>query len=149
MSKIENMIINNKTYKVQTLGVIETFILHLEVGKYLGSAIDTFMENVSKAQKGEQVTLGDILKIFQQIENPEFISALQKKVFAQVITPKNTFLGDPLAIEEWFSENPADLWEVFVKGLFVLVGEFLPSFANGMLNKTAAETESSSQNVTD
>lgn len=148
MAKIENIIINNKTYKVQTLSVIETFILHLEVGKYLGSAIDTFFEKASKAKKGDKITAGDILKVFQQIENPEYISTLQKKVFAQVITPKNTFLSDAMAIEEWFSENPSDLWEVFIKGLFVLVGEYLPSFANGMLNK-AAETESLSQKNTD
>ena len=142
MSKIENIIVNNKTYKVQTLGVIETFQLHLEVGKYLGPVIEAFFVNVEKAQKGEALTISNIIKLFEKVDDVQKIGEIQKKVFAQVITPKNTFLGDAMAIEDWFGENPNDLWEVFIKALFVLVGEYLPSFANGELNKgTATETE--------
>lgn len=142
MSKIENIIVNNKTYKVQTLGVIETFQLHLEVGKYLGPVIEAFFANVEKAQKGEALTISNIIKLFEKVDDVQKIGEIQKKVFAQVITPKNTFLGDAMAVEDWFGENPNDLWEVFIKALFVLVGEYLPSFANGELNKgTATETE--------
>lgn len=141
MSKIENIIVNNKTYKVQTLGVIETFQLHLEVGKHLGPAIEAFFSNVTKAQKGEAITIANILKIFEKINDVKTVGEIQKKVLAQVITPKNTFLSDSMAIEEWFGENPNDFWEVFIRALFVLVGEYLPNFANGMLGKkTAAES---------
>lgn len=148
MSKIENIIVNDKTYKVQTLGVIESFQLHLEVGKYLGPAIDAFFGNIEKAQRGEQITITNILKIFEKIEDIRAVPLIQKKVFAQVITPKNTFLSDSVAIEEWFADNKSDLWEVFIKALFVLVGEYLPNFANGMPNKPAAEAEASSQKNT-
>lgn len=144
MNKIENIIVNGKTYKVQTLGVIETFQLHLEVGKYLGPAIGIILEGLAN----QQLSIGHIIGALQKVEDPENITKLQRKVFAQVITPKNTFLGDAIAIEEWFGENPNDLWEVFIKGLFTLVGEYLPNFANGKL-KPAAKAASKSQKNTD
>ena len=142
--KIENIIVNGKTYKVQTMSVLDTFTLHLEVGKHLGNIVGILIEGI----QAKNLPLQKIIEAFQGLENPESIVKIQRKVMAQVITPKNTFLGDEVAIEEWFSQNPNDLWEVFIKALFVLVGEYLPNFGTGEPAK-ATEEASQSQTNTD
>lgn len=142
MSRIENIIVNDKTYKVQTMGVIDTFKLHLEVGKHLGKVLEIIIECMER----KSFSLPKIVDAFNSIEKTEAVVEIQKKVLAQVITPKNTFLSDVLAIETWFSENPHDLWEVFINALIVLVGEFLPNFENGQpatATKTASESQTS------
>jgi hypothetical protein len=97
--KIENIIVNSKTYKVQTMSVLDTFTLHLEVGKHLGNIVGILIEGI----QAKNLPLQKIIEAFQGLENPESVVKIQRKVMAQVITPRNTFLSDEVAIEEWFS----------------------------------------------
>lgn len=140
MAKIEKIIVNGKTYQVQTLGVLDTLSLHLTVTKYLGPAIGKISDVVISMKNGKDVDMSELGKVLADIK-PDDVKELQMKVFAQVITPENTFLSDALSVETWFSKpgNEGDVWEVFYKATFELLGEYLPNFIKGMFQKTEME----------
>lgn len=149
MSKIEKIIVNNKTYQVQTLGVLDTLNLHLVASKNLGPIIGKISEIALRNKSIKDIEISEIGEVLTKIE-PDKIKELQLKTFSQVITPENTFLGDLLSIENWFSreDNAQDVWEVFIKALFLLLGEYLPNSVKGMFMKTAENSEKQSQKNT-
>lgn len=126
---IENILVNGKTYKVQKLDVLSTIYMHVDFMHILGPALTQAIAVLADMQKGKDINPEDIGYALAKLD-PDVVKGLQIKVFAQVITPDNRFLGDPVTIEDWFSkpENSSDVWEVFVWGLKALLGEHLPSF---------------------
>lgn len=139
MAEIKSILVNEKTYKVQTLPVLETIDLHLDVMESFGELIGKFILLITEAKAGHEVTNDEISSLFNLIK-AEKAKALKRKILAQVITPENTFLGDPVAIEGWFSkpENRKDVWEVLIQATKVLLGEYLPDFLRE-LAKTGLE----------
>lgn len=135
MATIKQFIVNEKTYKVQTLGVLDTLYFQAElvtsIGTSLGELADILKKsggNLGNADMGE---LGcAIAKI-----DPEKLKKIQPKVLAQVITPKNEFLNDETSIEQWFGqdENAGDVWGVLIKATGYILGEYLPNFFRDMM----------------
>ena len=85
MSSIENIIVNNKTYKVQTLGVLDTLYLQAELVHALGPSIGNIVDILTKA-KGNigNIDAGEIGVALSKIE-PETIKKLQTKILSQII----------------------------------------------------------------
>lgn len=129
MADIKSILVNGKTYKVQKLDVLETIYLHAEVLHSLGNVLGGVLDKIFRLSNKEDVPLEELGSTLAKV-NPEVIKKLAPQIFKQVITPKNEFLGDAVAIQAWFSqeENKADVWEVLVKAADVLVGEYLPDF---------------------
>jgi len=134
---IENILVNGKTYKVQKLDVLSTIYMHVDFLHILGPSLTQAIAVLADLQKGKEVNPADVGYALSKLD-PDVVKGLQTKVLAQVITPDNRFLGDPVTIEDWFSkpENNADVWSVFGMALKVLLGEHLPSF---MKNTTLPE----------
>lgn len=139
---IENILVNGKTYKVQKLDVLSTIYMHVDFMHILGPALTQAIAVLADLQKGKDINPEDIGYALAKLD-PDVVKGLQIKVFAQVITPDNRFLNDPVTIEDWFSrpENSSDVWEVFVWGLKVLLGEHLPSFMKKIAPEKTTATE--------
>jgi hypothetical protein len=151
MSAIEQIMVGEKTYKVQKLSVLDTIYFHAEAMHYLGDVIGRFLDIYVQMQKGKELDLAEAGKALTLID-PLAIRALQPKILKQVVTPENEFLDNEMKIEGWFSrpENSGDVWDVTVKAGSVLLGEYLPRFLKKMVGtmKTTA-TESLSQKNTE
>lgn len=134
MAKISKIIVNGKTYQVQTLGVLDTLSLHLSVTRSLGAALGKITDVILAMKNKEEVDASELGRVLAEID-PGDIQELQLKTFSQVITPENYFLNDTLSIEKWFSGegNEGDVWEVFAKALVELLGEYLPNSVKGIL----------------
>lgn len=126
---IENIIINDKTYKVEKLGVLETLGFHVEFMHSLGGVTAEAINVLSDLQQGKPINSEDIGTALAKLD-PEVVKKIQIKVLAQVVTPENKFLNDPVYIEDWFSrpENSYDAWELMVEAARKILGEHLPSF---------------------
>lgn len=126
---IENILVNGKTYKVQKLDVLSSIYMHVDFLHILGPSLTQAIAVLADLQKGKEVNPADVGYALSKLD-PEVVKGLLVKVFAQVVTPDNRFLSDPVTIEEWFSkpENSEDVWELFAKALKALLGEHLPSF---------------------
>ena len=151
MSAIEQIIVGDKTYKVQKLSVLDTVYFHAEAMHYLGDAVGTLLDLYVRLRKGESVDLAEAGKALTHLD-PMAIRAIQPKILSQVATPENKFLDNEMNIENWFArpENSCDVWEVTVKAASVLLGEYLPRFlkeAVGTMKATA--TQSLSQTNTE
>lgn len=142
MAEIKSLLINNKTYKVQKLDVMETIYLHAEALHLMGNLAGSLLELYVKLVKEEPVEITELGTAIAKAD-PEAVKKLAPKIYAQVITPENTFLSDASAIEQWFSkeENKSDVWEVLVKAANILLGEYLPDFLKGMFKKTENPAE--------
>ena len=146
MARIENILVNGKTYKVQTLGVLDSLYFQAELIHALGSSIGEIVDIVSMAKTKDgkidanNIDAGEIGAAIAKVD-PKTLKELQPKILAQVITPENNFLGDEATIENWFSrpENTGDVWEVIYKGAAVLLGEYRPNFLKGVTLKVATE----------
>lgn len=141
MARIENILVNGKTYKVQTLGVLDSLYFQAELIHALGSSIGEMVEIYAKSNgKAGEIDAGEMGASLAKID-PKTLKELQPKILAQVITPENNFLGDEATIENWFSrpENTGDVWEVLYKGAIVLLGEYRPSFLKGATLKATTE----------
>ena len=141
MADIESFLVNEKTYKVQLLGVLDSLYFQAELAQTLGSAVGEIVNLAIKAKgKIGDIDIGELGNSISKI-NPEALKKIQPKILAQVITPENRFLGDQQTIEEWFSkpENTGDVWEVLIKGAIALLGKYLPSFLKGNLQKEKTE----------
>lgn len=134
MAEIKQIIVNEKNYKVQKLDVLETIYLHAEFLHELGSLAGSLLDIVFRMSKGENVEITEIGNTLSKAD-PEAIKKLTPKILQQVITPKNEFLSDAVAIQAWFSqpENKSDIWPVIIAAGNVLLGEHLPDFLKGML----------------
>ena len=136
MAEIKQILVNEKTYKVQKLDVLETIYLHAEalhlMGDLAGSLLDIFFRFV----KGENVELPELGTTLAKAD-PEAIRKLTPIILKQVITPENKFLSDPVEINAWFDrpENKGDVWEVIVYATGILLGEYLPDFLKGLIKK--------------
>lgn len=141
MSKIQQFIINNKTYKVQTFSVLDSLYFQAELVTSIGTSLGE-LANVIKRNKDNlgNVDIGGLGEAIAKID-PEKLKKLQPKVLAQVITPENKFLGDEIAIEDWFNrdENAGDVWGVLIKATGFLLGEYLPNFFREGLLQMKAE----------
>lgn len=146
MARIENILVNGKTYKVQTLGVLDSLYFQAELIHALGSSIGEIVDIVSKAKTKDgnidanNIDAGELGAAIAKVD-PKTLKEIQPKILAQVITPENNFLGDEATIENWFSrpENTGDVWEVLYKGAVVLLGEYRPSFLKGMKLKAVLQ----------
>lgn len=151
MSAIEQIMVGEKTYKVQKLSVLDTIYFHAEAMHYLGDVIGRFLDIYVQIKKGKELDLAEAGKALTYVD-PLAIRALQPKILKQVVTPENKFLDNEMEIENWFSrpENSGDVWDVTVKAGSVLLGEYLPRFLKETIGtmKTAA-TESLSQKNTE
>lgn len=127
MAQITSILVNNKTYKVQKLDVLETIYLHAEALHLLGDLVGSLLEIWVRVANNENVNVKELGTTLAKAD-PEAIKKLAPKIYAQVITPENTILGSQDQMESWFSkkENKADPWEVLVKAGAVLLGEYLP-----------------------
>lgn len=142
MAEIKSLLINNKTYKVQKLEVMETIYLHSEFLHLMGDLVGSLLEIYVKVLKKESVDMKEFGTTLSKCD-PAAIKELAPKIFAQVITPENKFLADTPAIEEWFGkeENKADVWEVLTKAGHILLGEYLPEFLKGIFVPAKEKTE--------
>lgn len=135
MAGIESIVVNEKTYKVQKLGVLDTLYLQAEILRCLGSSIGD-IANVIKNAGGKigSVDMSELGSALSKV-NPEDLKTLEPKILSQVITPENKFLGDVVYLEEWFSrpDNAGDVWGVLIRAASVLLGEYLPRFLKGSL----------------
>jgi len=133
MQGIESLVVNNKTYKVQKLGVMDSLYFQAELLHILGASLGEIFDLFIKARgDSSKVDAGAFGAALAQI-NPDALKKIQPKIFQQVITPENKFLGDAIEVENWFSrdENRGDVWEVLIKAGKILLGEYLPSFVIG------------------
>lgn len=143
MARIENIIVNNKTYKVQTLGVLDSLYFQAKVVHALGSSVGELFELYYKAKTLGDIDAGELGASLSKI-NPDALKSIQPEILKQTITPENKFLEDQQYLEEWFSrpENTGDVWEVMYKGALVLLGEYRPNFLRGNLQtKTEAPAQ--------
>lgn len=137
MSGIESFVVNNKTYKVQKLGVLDSLYFQAELlhglGESIGEIIDLYMKASGDSGKIDAGKLGGALARV----SPDTLKKIQPKILSQVITPENKFLADAIEIENWFSkdDNRGDVWEVLFKSGKILLGEYLPSFVRGASQK--------------
>lgn len=149
MSAIEQIIVNDKPYKVQKLSVLDTVYFHAEAMHSLGDTICQFLDIFIKLKKKQDVEVSELGKALAHI-NPEAIRLIQPKILRQVATPENKFLDNEMNIEEWFSrpENASDVWEVTVKAGSILLGEYLPRFLKEVAGTVKTTAESLSQTNT-
>ena len=136
MADIKPILVNEKTYKVQKLDVLETIYLHAEAMHLMGDLVGSLLDLFFRMMKGENVQLPELGTTLAKAD-PEAIKKLTPLIFKQVITPENTFLADAVTINEWFSrpENKDDVWEVLILATGTLLGEYLPAFLKGMITK--------------
>lgn len=151
MSAIVQIIVNDKTYKVQELSVLDTVYFHAEALHYLGDVIGKFLDVYLQVKEGtdKNGALAEVGKALASLD-PEALHVLQPKILRQVATPENKFLDNPMNIEDWFSkpENAGDVWEVTVKAGSVLLGKCLPRFLKEAVGTMKAAAESVSQSNT-
>lgn len=142
MSGIESFVVNNKTYKVQKLGVLDSLYFQAELlhglGESIGEIIDLYIKASGDSGKIDAGKFGGALARI----SPDTLKKIQPKILAQVITPENRFLSDAIEIENWFSkdDNRGDVWEVLFKSGKILLGEYLPNFVRGESQKEKAKT---------
>ena len=138
---IESFIVSEKTYKVQTLDVLSTIALHVEVMHSLGTIITEVINILADISTGKEAKSADLGIALTKLD-PAVVQKLQRTILAQVITPDNRFLSDPVVVEEWFSkpENADDVWEVLVKGGQALLGKHLPRFVRTRIEKSEKTT---------
>ena len=152
MAEIDSILVNDKTYKVQGLSVLDTIDLHIDAIESFGEPLGKLALLIGDIKTGKVPTNDDFCSIFKGI-NAEKIKPFKKRILAQVITPTNQFLGDDVTIEQWFSkpENMDDVWEVLVKATEKLLGKYLPNFlreiASQMLVKATAKQSKSQENT--
>jgi len=151
MAEIKAIAINGKTYKVQTLSVLDTLDLHLDAVEAFGESVGKFALLLGDIKMGKQPTNDDFCSIFKGIDSSK-IKPFKKRILAQVITPENNFLGDDVTIEGWFSrpENSEDVWPLLLKAMETLLGKYLPNFLRELttkaLEKAPAEKSTSQEN---
>ena len=150
MSAIEQIIVGDKTYKVQKLSVLDTVYFHAEAMHYLGDTVGKFLDIYVRIKNGEKLDIAEAGKALTSLD-PEAIRAIQPKILRQVATPENKFLDNEMNIEEWFArpENSCDVWEVTVRAASVLLGEYLPRFLKQAMGTMKATAESLSQTNTE
>lgn len=146
MSAIEQILVGEKTYKVQKLSVLDTIYFHAEAMRYLGDTVSQFLDIYFKMQKTKEFDMSKIGEALRHID-PEAIRRIQPKILRQVITPENKFLDNEMEVEQWFArpENCGDVWEVTVKAGSVLLGEYLPRFLKEAVGTMKATAESISR----
>lgn len=149
MSAIEQIIVSDKTYKVQKFSVLDTVYFHAEAMHLLGDVVSQFLDIFVRTQKGENLDVSEIGKALTHLD-PEAIRKIQPKILKQVATPENKFLDNEMAVEDWFSrpENSGDVWEVTIKAGSVLLGEYLPRFLKETTGTMKTAVESLSQKNT-
>ena len=153
MAGMKSILVNEKQYKVQMLSVLDSLDLHLDVMTSLGGFLGKIALLWTDLQNGKTLGKDEVTSLFDGV-SPEGLKILKKRVFSQVITPENKFLGDEATIEQWFSQegNKQDVWEVLVKATIELLGEYAPGFLRDMakngLEKAKAE-QLKSQNTTE
>ena len=141
MAKIQQFIINEKTYKVQTLGVLDTLYFQAELVTSIGTSLGELADIVRRNKDNiGNMDIGELGCAIAKID-PEKLKKIQPKIFAQVITPENNFLGDESAIENWFGreENAGDVWGVLIKATAFILGEYLPNFFRDMIQGMKSE----------
>ena len=146
MSAIEQIIVGDKTYKVQELSVLDTIYFHAEAMRYFGDTVSQFLDIYMKMQKDKEIDMAKVGEALKHID-PEAIRTIQPKILRQVATPENRFLDNEMAIEEWFArpENSGDVWEVTIKAGSVLLGKCLPRFLKEVMGTMKATAESLSR----
>jgi hypothetical protein len=138
MADIIPIIVNDKTYKVQKLEVLDTIYFHAEVlhsmGDMVGLLLDFYFRLSKEKENEEKVDIKELGPILSKTD-PEAIKKFAPLVFKQVITPTNKFLNDAPTVEEWFSQdnNKADVWPVLIKASGIILGEYLPDFLKGLI----------------
>ena len=145
MAKIQQFVINDKTYKVQTLGVLDTLYFQAELVTSIGTSLGELAEILKKHKDNIGNTdIGELGCAIAKID-PEKLKKIQPKILAQVITPENEFLNDEISIEKWFGkdENAGDVWGVLIKAAGFILGEYLPNFFRDMIHgiKTEVRTK--------
>lgn len=152
MAETKSILVNSKQYKVQTLSVLDTIDLHLDMMASLGGFLGKLALVWTDLKNGKTVSKDEMTSLFSGIST-EGLKPLKKRVFGQVITPENKFLSDEMEIEGWFGrpENREDVWDVLVKASIELLGEYAPSFlrdlANQGLEKVSADKSKSQENT--
>lgn len=131
---IKDILVGDKKYKVDTLSVLDTIDFQIEFAKGMGGFIGKIGAAWATKQAGKELTNGFLDNLFDGL-NIETVKDLKKKVFAQVITPENKFLGDEAYLQEWFSreENKEDVWVVLKEATVALLGEYTPKFLKEMM----------------
>jgi hypothetical protein len=123
MSDLKEIEVNGKRYHVEKMSVKDTLQMQVvfvsTFGGSLGGLVEMFKED-SKASKEEVFQ-----SIFSTID-PNKTTKIFDSVFARVITPTNEYLKNAAIFEQWFKENPDDLWFVLGKAIVALLGEYLP-----------------------
>lgn len=148
MANIKSILVNDKEYKVQKLPVFETLDLQIEVMSNCGGLIAQAASMYLDLKKGKDIDDSRLNELFNSL-SVKGLSPLKAKIMKQVITPENQFLSDEAEVERWFSrpENQADVWQVLIQAGITLLGEYLPSFVQGIIaegEKKMAETTSQS-----
>lgn len=140
MSEIKSIVVNEKTYRVQMMSVLDTIDLHVETVACMGGVFGKLASIFIDIKNNKKLPDGTFAELFSSIK-PESIREIKKKVLAQVYTPENRILGDEMTIENWFSrpENKGDVWEVLVKATMELLGEYLPGFLRDIMTKGIAK----------
>ena len=151
---IKSILVGDKTYKVQTLSVLDSIDFQIEFATGLGGFVAKLAAAYATVQNGKKVEKDFLDTLFDGLK-PENLKSIKKKVFEQVITPENKFLNDESYIEQWFDkeENRDDVWSVLQQATVILLGEYMPSFLKNMMKEgqekmSAMETQLKSQNDT-
>lgn len=134
MANTKSILVNDKEYKVQKLPVFDTIDLQIEVMSNCGGLIAQAVTMYLDIKNGREVDDSRLTEFFNSL-SVKGLSPLKAKIMKQVITPENKFLSDESEAEMWFSrpENQGDVWQVLIQAGIALLGEYLPSFVQGIV----------------
>lgn len=132
MGDFTSFVVNGKSYNIRRLGVFESLSYHIDFMSSMGGFIGSAVKLLSDKNKSlATLKAEDITAVLSQLK-PDDTKRLMKFVLSRVITPEQMSLDNPVAVQEWFDrpENSGDLWGVLLQGVFILLGEHLPSSLN-------------------
>lgn len=152
MAEIKPILVNGKKYQVQMMSVLDTIDLQVETMTSLGGLLGKIATAWVDARNNREIDKNILSGLFKDID-VNALRPIKSKVFGQVISPENKFLGDPVELENWFSrpENRQDVWEVLVRATIELLGEYVPSFLKDLMKqgmeKVSANKSKSQKNT--
>jgi hypothetical protein len=93
----------------------------------VGIALAPVMGGVLSAVAGK-AQLSEIIALFQGASTLDRAKVIEitDAAWQYVVLPDRSLAKNPMAIEAWFGEHPADMWPVAVLAVWKLVEDFFP-----------------------
>lgn len=121
-SSFKTFEVNGHKYTVMPMAPDVAFRFGTKVLQVLSPVLGT----LGKQSDGQAVTM--IAQAFSQID-PDKLTKICEEAREYLYDPKNRQLNNVAIYNEWFSENPADLFIVPAFNVWKLVEDFFPNLA--------------------